>query len=648
MASPQSQQGEYKAVSIVDAETTTLSDIPLLDLQNPLESPALSARIAPEGKTPTRIQASGWHYTGHGMVDAMLSLGPVFFFILAAICLSLNGKPVSPFGEDIKAITLVSPTIFPIIYAAILGKFLRRLGLYKVERGITIGNLERLIGCQSIFSTVERQFGLRRFDFLGFVVLFAWLLSPLGGQASLRLLSKGLVEFKGTYSLMYFPMERYISQTTLPSILPEGAQSSNLYAPLFTAALQNSRGRLRNPMDLFGNVRIPHLGSIAVAQEDGTKGKWLWVENTTDIQNMTGIQNTTNIQYTSIFGVSTAGLPDSGSASFNLVSHYWLIDCPTTPSKIQLPWHYISQNETTIPQALDRLSPSFGIVLDEGKSFANNISFAYQTRRAQDVFQSLSCFASIVIVESKVGCRDKACIVRAVRAVNHNASEPWGNGVTPLTVFRAIGKALPGVDISITQNGTLGSELVERWILSPDLANAKPGFVFLENLEANLFTQRLMMIINTFWDSTVESLERTEPRTMDQYLAQLVIKGYPWNETELIATQQDGLKYVCNITLAALTMIISALLLLAATLSMLLGIMARTPDMLGFVSVSARDNPYFSAKTLSSYSGLEAARELQHVRVKIGDIRGDNDVGHIAFTTSDKKPRRLSWSRYYD
>lgn len=59
--------------------------------------------------------------------------------VVACLCIALNGKPISSYGDHIKAITLLSPTIFPIIYAAILGKLLRRLGLYKAERGTTIG-----------------------------------------------------------------------------------------------------------------------------------------------------------------------------------------------------------------------------------------------------------------------------------------------------------------------------------------------------------------------------------------------------------------------------------------------------------------------------------------------------------------------------
>lgn len=89
------------------------------------------------------------------LLDVFLSLVPLFFLdtydarlggqqanwieVITILCLSLNGKPISPYGQDIKAITLLSPTIFPIVYAAVLGKLLRRIALFKAERISSVG-----------------------------------------------------------------------------------------------------------------------------------------------------------------------------------------------------------------------------------------------------------------------------------------------------------------------------------------------------------------------------------------------------------------------------------------------------------------------------------------------------------------------------
>lgn len=64
--------------------------------------------------------------------------------VIAILCLCLDKKPLSAYGQNIKAITLFSPTTFPIVYAAILGKFLRRIGLFKAERSSKIGVRARM------------------------------------------------------------------------------------------------------------------------------------------------------------------------------------------------------------------------------------------------------------------------------------------------------------------------------------------------------------------------------------------------------------------------------------------------------------------------------------------------------------------------
>jgi hypothetical protein len=63
----------------------------------------------------------------------------IVFLVIAVLCLLLDGQPISSYGENIKASTLLSPTIFPVVYAAIFGKVLRRIGLFKAEHSSTLG-----------------------------------------------------------------------------------------------------------------------------------------------------------------------------------------------------------------------------------------------------------------------------------------------------------------------------------------------------------------------------------------------------------------------------------------------------------------------------------------------------------------------------
>jgi hypothetical protein len=122
----------------------------------PAEAP--SAYVQDGKSAPATLKRSAFRQWFSPLFDALVSFIPLFFLgkltneedvsidanqmiilVIAALCLSLNGQVTSSYGENIKAITLVSPTIFPIVYAAILGKALRRIGLFHAERSVTIG-----------------------------------------------------------------------------------------------------------------------------------------------------------------------------------------------------------------------------------------------------------------------------------------------------------------------------------------------------------------------------------------------------------------------------------------------------------------------------------------------------------------------------
>ena len=58
---------------------------------------------------------------------------------LAAISISLDKTPTSRLGHHVQKAIALSPTIFPIVFAAITGKFFRTLGLFWAERGVQLG-----------------------------------------------------------------------------------------------------------------------------------------------------------------------------------------------------------------------------------------------------------------------------------------------------------------------------------------------------------------------------------------------------------------------------------------------------------------------------------------------------------------------------
>lgn len=87
---------------------------------------------------------------------------------------------------------------------------------------------------------------------------------------------------------------------------------------------------------------------------------------------------------------------------------------------------------------------------------------------------------------------------------------------------------------------------------------------------------------------------------------------------------------------------------MAASVSVILGVITRAPDVLGYVSTLARDDPYFDKYVPSHLDGLEATRALRDVRVIIGDVHQEAVVGHVAFASMHIGPGRVSKKRLYD
>lgn len=58
---------------------------------------------------------------------------------LTAAAISLDNKSTSKSGSIIQQAIALSPTVFPIVFAAIVGRFFRSLGLYWAERSVKLG-----------------------------------------------------------------------------------------------------------------------------------------------------------------------------------------------------------------------------------------------------------------------------------------------------------------------------------------------------------------------------------------------------------------------------------------------------------------------------------------------------------------------------
>lgn len=71
-----------------------------------------------------------------------------------------------------------------------MAKFLKAFATWKLERGTTVGLMQHLLGSRSLVSSIMTPIKLRMATYLVPLLVLMWILNPIGGQTSLRVVSK--------------------------------------------------------------------------------------------------------------------------------------------------------------------------------------------------------------------------------------------------------------------------------------------------------------------------------------------------------------------------------------------------------------------------------------------------------------------------
>lgn len=171
-----------------------------------------------------------------------------------------------------SSLTLQNPTIFPILFTLIFAKFIKALANWKLERGATVGHIQHLLGSRSLVSAVVTPVRLGTASFLVPLLILVWAMNPLGGQLSLRVVSRETnVTIVDTPFLYVSPSLSFDTRATSGAHISTNRVIENV----FTTSLLSPNGSKNGTQDLFGNIQIPlleHLMLNGTADSDG----WLY------------------------------------------------------------------------------------------------------------------------------------------------------------------------------------------------------------------------------------------------------------------------------------------------------------------------------------------------------------------------------------
>ncbi|KAH6620097.1 hypothetical protein C7974DRAFT_226221 [Boeremia exigua] len=662
-----------------------------------------------------------WLNFFYGIGDIILVLLPVYFILLAVAAATLNGKPTkdNDFGRKVEFAMDLGPTMFPIIFAAISGRSMKMIARYLAEKGTKLSNLEMLMASQSVWGTVESQLLMQRITIVGANLLFLWALSPLGGQASLRLMQRGNHADITSTKLRYMttgPAAGAYSITTSGLYDRRSAQAGSLYNAALMAPLSTKIG----PQDLWGNMKIPSLTSLNLSTSD--QDGWIDVSSKEFVPE----------DYASLVGVPIAGIPSNASTNFTVEYNYLTVSCnpfiqrpypglhgtndPTSTNYSKLnemvPGRIWRDKTIKSEQPFDPYLGRASFILDTPRDLArlayyndqkdaelyqarldsyvgfynqSSISVAERETPRQLTFASVygidirgeaqglsitNCSLFQRHVEASAVCTGSSCAVNKLRKSLTDTRPDALTMLESITLMLAMAQEFPTA-IKFDEGSSPTEFFMMNTSAYPYALSTKkmwPNDIYanVSDLSPELFSQRFSLVLNTYYQvmlqpsgyfgSLTGNLSAYGPDTLpvtdvNTYLPanfsatehtfeswitkfQTAVSGldYPFLGATTTAAATTSMQiFVCNFAWMVLLLVSSSSILITGMVAVVLKRRTLGPEMFGFVSSMTYENPWLGIpKGGTMLDGMERARLLKDVEVCIGDVRGDDDVGHIA------------------
>ncbi|MCJ1477820.1 hypothetical protein MMC13_006493 [Lambiella insularis] len=555
------------------------------------------------------------------LIWIIMVLIPLLFVVLGIMTAVLTGKPANTrMGTSISEANKIAVSLWPIVFAAILAQSLKMFASYKVERGLRLMTLEQLISSHSVASAIKQPFLLRKINWLSLVLLCLWSLSPLAGQALLRM-SYVVTGGATSPTLLHY-------QDTVQYNVAFGAGGDNYTAGGYSAEIDGIYGALllsplieqqEDGQDKWSNPRIPLLEQFV---------------NTTQADDEGWYDATMSLAFSSLVGIPIAGFPDTTTNTYNFTVHssYLTLDC-----------HFLNSTTKKGLEATGvELYTSPGGTLSVGIDAPNNelpakLVFASHIINSYDPDLEFNYAYSVCdpgqsFVDSQMTCLGYLCDVGYVRR-SANATVPIVmNAVLAGAFANASGSTLPGIPT-----------LTERYIEQPGSITKNNFSNFdLSTVHLQDFTTRLAILLNSFWQLGYGPMFVTGGLDNNNIWGVIVD-----NTTDATETEQNPI-YATSWGWLVLLVVSSVVLLAAGVAGAIWDSQTIGPDILGFVSSIVRHSKYVRLPDGgSAVGGAERARMLGDVEVMLQDVRAGAEVEKIVLGTVTAVTQKLKKGRLY-
>jgi hypothetical protein len=250
-------------------------------------------------------------------LDMLLTIPPICFLAYAAIIVQYNGSPT--YQRPVPALQSAAkytPTIFPIVFAAIIGNLLKATAAWKLERGVTLLSLDYLMSSRTVFSAITAPFHVRAMNLLAPFLFGLWALSPLGGKAAFRVIQISTNTESEPWNINYLDVWSTPYRQTFTTLDVIGIEYVPSLLGAFNAALSSPAVIKNASQDLYGNIKIAMIESCAFLSTPDSDG---WY----------GISETKNCSYSSLIGIPVEGV-ETNNYTFAMETSYMYTSCVMT------------------------------------------------------------------------------------------------------------------------------------------------------------------------------------------------------------------------------------------------------------------------------------------------------------------------------
>lgn len=542
---------------------------------------------------------------------------------------------------------------------------MRRLALWKAQRGAYLADLEQLQASISLPSTIKMVWSLRAFTFTSVALVVIWSFYYLGSQAS-------KLEYRFVESRPFKTLPAAYMDPNSPSFFSssdtgtDSASIESLNVQLVAAMVygqpvdqDTQDNQATRGYDASGNALVPVLENVidpyfaAIAEEPGHGG---WVDVSKASQN----------SYSSFSGTTLyihAPGSDDGAyfptyqlvGDFNYNTSYFLVNCE--PAEL-LAFDAFPKG------VLPNQSVSLNMTKREGQDEEAGLSSPHQLelwgRWTKDKLYlpwktgSMRSFCNLTLSHVEVGvhCASTGCLARRMRFTEGQGSR---SNVTQFdndefaAAFFSNFLLSTGMQTDIDEPTWMGSAIdlnaeEEGFFEPPQYGSEDRAY----NIQ--VISSSLTQLINTYYEGSL--VPAPDPAITTDNITSIVEQDTnPAYKHTILRGEVYDPQYFLDIPWIIVDLVSCKILFVAAVVCFWLRKQTLAPDIFGYVSTLTRDNPNLNLPDGgTTLSGLDRSRLLKNVKIRIADVHGleggvgrvgvhlvDDDSSHASYLTNDKR-----------